>query len=200
MRSEMKSEMKRWKHILVIAAISFSAAACGQKSGEQTETVTSAVEEATTEAEAVTTAGEPVREEVSSAAAPESEEASSAAEPEETGFEDNFAVDDASAKDFAQQLKLIVMSEDLEGLADLTGYPVYVGFSDEGVSVESKEEFMELGSETVFTKELKDSVAAADDSALSPSMAGFVLAGESGRPNIIFGVVDGKLMVKGINY
>lgn len=165
----MKSEMKRWKHILVIAAISFSAAACGQKSGEQTETVTSAVEEATTEAE-------------------------------ETGFEDNFAVDDASAKDFAQQLKLIVMSEDLEGLADLTGYPVYVGFSDEGVSVESKEEFMELGSETVFTKELKDSVAAADDSALSPSMAGFVLAGESGRPNIIFGVVDGKLMVKGINY
>ena len=41
---------------------------------------------------------------------------------------------------------------------------------------------------------------AADETARSPSMAGFVLTGENGGPNIVFGMRDGKLAVLGINY
>lgn len=45
-----------------------------------------------------------------------------------------------------------------------------------------------------------DSIAAADETNLEPSMAGFVPTKESGAPNIIFGVRDGVLAVSGINY
>ena len=44
-----------------------------------------------------------------------------------------------------------------------------------------------------------DSIERADESNLSPSMAGFSLSAE-GRPNMIFGVRDGKLTIQGINY
>ena len=47
-----------------------------------------------------------------------------------------------------------------------------------GQSVESREQFLELGAEKIFTQELMDSVAAADETKLEPSMAGFVLAQE----------------------
>ena len=43
-------------------------------------------------------------------------------------------------------------------------------------------------------------MAAADPEALEPSEAGFVLSDENGKANIIFGVVDGELAVRGINY
>ena len=45
-----------------------------------------------------------------------------------------------------------------------------------------------------------DSIAQADETALSPSMAGFVLSGEGGGGNLVFGLRDGKLAVSGINY
>ena len=134
---------------------------------------------------------------------PEFEVERSQAGTEETaggGYEDAFSVDSQAAAEFGRQVKKAVADRDLEALADLTAFPVYVGFADGGVSVESREEFLALGADRIFTGELADSVAAADETALSPSMAGFVLAGENGRPNVIFGVRDGKLAVNGINY
>ncbi len=44
------------------------------------------------------------------------------------------------------------------------------------------------------------SVSPADETALTPSQAGFILTKESGSANIIFGLRDGKLAVSGINY
>lgn len=57
-----------------------------------------------------------------------------------------------------------------------------------------------LGEEKIFTQEWMDSIAQADETALSPSMAGFVLSGEGGGGNLVFGLRDGKLAVSGINY
>lgn len=125
--------------------------------------------------------------------------------PEETwtesaGFEDNFSVDQEAAAEFGRQIKEAAATRDLEALADLAAYPLYVGFAEGGESVESKEEFLALGADRIFTGALTESVAAADENSLTPSMAGFVLSGESGAPNIIFGVRDGKLAISGINY
>ena len=87
----------------------------------------------------------------------------------------------------------------MEKLADLAAFPVYVDLPDGGKGITSREEFLELGADQIFTKELMDSVAAADVDALTPSMAGFVLS-DGGTANIIFAVSDGALTVVGINY
>ena len=108
-------------------------------------------------------------------------------------------MDSQAAADFAVQVQAVVASDDLQGLADLTAYPVYVGIG-EGQAVESEEDFLALDPAEVFTDELKSAVAAADPEALKPSKAGFVLSDENGKANVIFGVVDGELAVRGINY
>lgn len=116
------------------------------------------------------------------------------------GRRDNFSVTSEEAADFAALLKEAVAGKNQEMLADLTAYPVYIGFPDGGVSVESREDFMALDAEKLFAEELTESVAQADASALSPSEAGFVLAEEGGKANLIFGLRNGKLAVSGINY
>ena len=114
-------------------------------------------------------------------------------------YEDNFAVDSAASADFARQIQAAVAEKDLEKLADLTAFPVYVGFPGDSGSVDSREEFIALGADKIFTPELTASGAAADPDSLSPSMAGFVLS-DGSTANIIFSVRDGMLAVSGINY
>ena len=86
-----------------------------------------------------------------------------------------------------------------ETLADLAAYPLYVGFADGGQSVESREDFAALGADRIFTEALLSEIAGADTEGLEASMAGFSLSA-SGRPNVIFGVVDGRLAIVGMNY
>lgn len=111
-------------------------------------------------------------------------------------YEDNFAVDTKVAAAFADKIKGAVADQDIEALADLTEFPVYVGIA-EG-RVEDREALITLGPENVFTPGLMESVAGADTSDLSPSMAGFTIS-KDGKSNIIFGVVEGKLAIRGIN-
>ena len=114
------------------------------------------------------------------------------------GYEDNFAVDRAAAAEFAAQIKEAVAAKDLDALAELTAFPVYVGLPDVG-AVETKEDFLALGADAVFTDELVSSVANADTENMQPSMAGFSIS-DGGKANINFGVRDGVLAVSGINY
>lgn len=114
------------------------------------------------------------------------------------GYEDNFAVDSAAAAEFAAQIKEAVAAKDLDALAELTAFPVYVGLPDVG-AVETKEDFLALGADAVFTDELIASVADADTENMQPSMAGFSIS-DGGKANINFGVRDGVLAVSGINY
>lgn len=113
-------------------------------------------------------------------------------------YEDNFAVDSEAAKEFAVKVKEITAKKDLEALAELTAFPVYVGLPDVDV-VETREDFLNLGAETVFTEKLMKSVETADIEHFEPSMAGFSIS-DGGSSNINFGVVDGRLAINGINY
>lgn len=134
-------------------------------------------------------------------AAAGSEAASSSTEETQVsgGYADNFAVDSEAAAAFGTRIKDAVAAQDIEALADLASFPLYVGFTDESVNVTSREEFVALGAERIFTPELVDSVGNADVNGLSPSMAGFALSSNDG-PNIIFSVVNGALAIQGINY
>lgn len=113
-------------------------------------------------------------------------------------YEDNFAVDSKAAKEFAEKVKVAVSNKDLDALADMTAFPVYVGLP--GVSVvETKEDFLKLGAQTVFTEELLKSIEMADIENFQPSKAGFSIS-DGGTANINFGVTDGVLAINGINY
>lgn len=114
--------------------------------------------------------------------------------------EANFSVDSEMVTEFAQKVQLLVASEDLEGLADVTAYPVYIGFAEDGQVIESKEELIALGADKIFTPELKTMIAGVDVKNLSASMAGFVMSDDSGKPNITFSMTDGALKIVGINY
>ncbi len=185
-------------------------AGCGQKAAEEdtlnqeaeqeTEQVEeteqeSGMEDAQTEAETVD-GGQPEEE----GGAQEETEASSEGSAEGQLYEDNFAVDEDAVVAFGEKIQEAVAAKDMEALADLTAFPVYVGLPDTDGVVETREDFLALGAEQVLTDELVSSVEQADLSGQQPSMAGFVVADESGRPNIIFGVVEGKLAITGINY
>ena len=177
-------------------------AGCGQDAAEEknleqeTEQVEeteqeSGVEDAQTDAEAADSG--------------QTEEESGAQEETEGGtegqlYEDNFAVDEDAVVDFGEKIQEAVAAKDMEALADLTAFPVYVGLPDTDGVVETREDFLALGAERVLTDELTASVAEAKLDGQQPSMAGFVVADESGRPNIIFGVVEGRLAITGINY
>lgn len=114
-------------------------------------------------------------------------------------YEDNFAVDSEAAAAFGKKVKEAVAEQDIGALADLASYPLYIGFEDGSVTVKSAEELIALGAEKIFTEEMKESIGNADETALSPSMAGFILQTGEG-PVIIFGVVNGELAIQGINY
>ncbi len=195
--------MKKVKVLAMAAAMGIMMAGCGQSSQPE-QTTAETVQETSTEEETESTAAEKeetteeeTAEETTAEAAAE-ETAAAEAEQAAGGYEDNFAVDSAAAADFAGKIQAAVADKDLEGLADLIAFPVYVGLPDVG-GVESRDEFIALGADQIFTSELMASVAAADTGALSPSMAGFVLS-DGGKANIIFGVTDGALTITGINY
>lgn len=113
----------------------------------------------------------------------------------------NFDVDGKEILSFAEAVKEAVAGKDLEKLADLTGFPVYVGLDGAGV-VETREDFLALDPELVFSKAMMDSIEKANPDDLSPSMAGFTLMDyeTEGSPAVTFGLVNGKLQITGINY
>ncbi len=131
-------------------------------------------------------------------AAAEETEAVTKTEQTAGEYEDNFAVDSRAVREFAGKVKDAVAGKDPEALAALTAFPVYVGLPDAGVT-ETREDFLKLGADALFTDELLKSVEMADTDNLQPSMAGFVIS-DGGTAGINFGVADGVLAITGINY
>lgn len=117
-------------------------------------------------------------------------------------FEDNFDIDSETVTKFGKKIKEAVAKNDIEELSDLVVYPTYVGFRDEGIIVESKEDFVLIDKKKFFTQEMVTSIELSDETNLKPSMAGFTLMSslEDNVPSITFSVVDGKLGIVGINY
>lgn len=211
--------MRKWKKILILTAAGVMLAGCGQKtetaagteaaadvSTEETQEAVTETEESTeAETETEETQNAEKEKETEKEAAKETEktaaaEAEAKNEAADAGYEDNFSVDEEAAAEFGKKVKDAAAAGDLEALADLAAYPLYVGFPEGGETIESREELVGLGADRIFTEELKNAVAAADEQNLSPSMAGFVLSDGNGTANVIFGVRDGKLSINGINY
>lgn len=180
--------MRKYLKMTLLAAMLCLLAGCGQ-SGKTSQEETAPVQSEQNEQE--------LPEETVSPDQPAEETPKE--EPSEQTYTDNFDVDGEAAAAFAKEIQSVVADRDLEGLADLMMFPNYVGFQDEGQFVESREEFLDLGAERIFTEELLSEIATADTENLEPSQAGFALS-TSGRPNIVFGVYEGHLAIVGINY
>ncbi len=157
----------------------------------------SVVEKAGTDEAEKTEADEAEKAGTGKAEKTETDEAEKTAQESEE-YEDNFAVDSEAAKEFAGKVKEAVAQKDLEALAELTAFPVYVGLPDAGV-VETREDFLNLGAEAVFTEELLESIEKADIENFQPCMAGFSIS-DGRTASINFGVADGVLAINGINY
>ena len=195
--------MKAKQIAILLALTTMMIAGCGsntKNADSQTEVSTS------TETADETSSDETDTEETDSNSGETANEATDsqqeAADPGDGNYEDNFAVSHEAAVDFAEKIYSAVAAKDQEALADLVNYPVYIGFKDEGQTVDTKEDFMKLDASELFTDDLLNAVANADESedVLSPSMAGFNLYSNDASASLTFSVQDGKLGVTGINY
>lgn len=175
---------RRFGLMLLAAALCLMLAGCGQSSQPSSQ-------EPPVQSGQTDPAGEEKPEEV-----PQED---AAGEEDAPTYEDNFDVDAETAADFAQKIQAVVADQDLEALADLMMFPNYVGFTEDPAFVNTREEFIALGADRIFTQEMCDQIAAAETEDLQPSEAGFVLSAD-GRPNIIFGVNEGHLAIVGMNY
>lgn len=100
-------------------------------------------------------------------------------------------------KEFAEDIRQVVANKDMEWLADMCAYPVYVGLGEnEGSEIADREAFMELGSEDVFTDELLETIEAVNSEELEMVGAGVIMGGDV---NITFNNVDGAPAITGIN-
>lgn len=173
-----------------------------QESGGQEADTKASAEPETTEAETgeKITETETAEPETAATETAKSETAGQETKAQAFGkYADNFAVDEPAVKEYGEWIKEAVNAKNIEALADLTGFPVYAGFPDESKVINTREEFIALGADRIFTQEFIDSVGNADLSGQQASMAGFVMMTGEG-PNVIFGVVDGELRITGYNY
>lgn len=167
----------------LMAATMLTISACSSKD-TATETTTAPV---TTTAEATTTAETTTVEETTIAATTIAETKKLA--PGEMSAED--------IRSFAEEIQITVADKDLDALADLCGYPVFVGLEDgEGLEVQDKDEFLAIGADKVFTKTLLEEIAAVDLEKLEQFEAGVVMGDEA---NVIFGSVEDAPAITGIN-
>lgn len=201
--SKEKERMKTKQIAILLALTTMMIAGCGsntKNADSQTEVSTST--ETTDEASSDETDTEETDSNSGETANEETDSQQEAADPGDGNYEDNFAVSHEAAVDFAEKIKSAVAAKDQEALADLVNYPVYIGFKDEGQTVDTKEDFMKLDASELFTDDLLNAVANADESedVLSPSMAGFNLYSNDASASLTFSVQDGKLGVTGINY
>lgn len=195
--------MKARQIAILLALTTMMIAGCGsntKNADSQTEVSTST--ETTDEASSDETDTEETDSNSGETANEATDSQQEAADPGDGNYEDNFAVSHEAAVDFAEKIKSAVAAKDQEALADLVNYPVYISFKDDGQTVDTKEDFMKLDASELFTDDLLNAVANADESedVLSPSMAGFNLYSNDASASLTFSVQDGKLGVTGINY
>ena len=123
-------------------------------------------------------------------------------EGEGTVLEENQNFEDLENSDyqgFAEEVVGAITSKDMNALAELMHYPVYISFvkENEGV-VNDKESFLALDPEMVFDSALIEAAEAADLTTLEPSMAGVVIGEDT--PNVIINSSEGQLGIVGMNY
>ena len=104
-------------------------------------------------------------------------------------------------KGFAKQIQHIFSQRDIEALAQLYAYPVYVTTeaNTEGLDV-ADAAGLKAQKDDIFTDAMLQAVAGVDPDRLTPSQAGIFVGSESGSPGLFFSLAeDGYLKIMGIN-
>lgn len=184
--------------IMAVAAIT----AC---SGKDAKTTTAA--EVVTQAD--TTAGMTDGETEDAGAASDSETAaesqsSESASQEAALLEEAEDVSHAGAeleqseiKPFAEKVQKAVADKDMEALAGLCVYPVYVSLGEgQGEEIADESAFLKMDAGQIFTESLLKEIADTDVDTLEQFGAGVIMGEEN---SIIFNNVDGQAAITGIN-
>lgn len=119
-----------------------------------------------------------------------------------SGGIENFDVSKEKVTDFAKKIQKAVAEQDMEALAELMTFPNYISiYEEKDGMVDTKEEFLQISKDRIFTRELMDSIANADIDHWEASMAGFVLVSKDNNtaPSISFGISGGELKITGFN-
>ena len=195
--------MKR--KLAVLGTAIMAAAAITACSGKDAKTTTAA--EVVTQAD--TTAGMTDGETEDAGAASDSETAaesqsSESASQEAALLEEAEDVSHAGAeleqseiKPFAEKVQKAVAEKDMEALAGLCVYPVYVSLGEgQGEEIADESAFLKMDAGQIFTESLLKEIADTDVDTLEQFGAGVIMGGEN---SIIFNNVDGQAAITGIN-
>ena len=195
--------MKR--KLAVLGTAIMAAAAITACSGKDAKTTTAA--EVVTQAD--TTAGMTDGETEDAGAASDSETAaesqsSESASQEAALLEEAEDVSHAGAeleqseiKPFAEKVQKAVADKDMEALAGLCAYPVYVSLGEgQGEEIANESVFLKMDAGQIFTESLLKEIADTDVDTLEQFGAGVIMGEEN---SIIFNNVDGQAAITGIN-
>lgn len=111
------------------------------------------------------------------------------------------SLEESDYKGFAKQIQHIFSQRDIEALAQLCAYPVYVTTeaNTEGLDV-ADAAGLKAQKDDIFTDAMLQAVAGVDPNRLTPSQAGIFVGSESGSPGLFFSLTeDGQLNIMGIN-
>lgn len=98
---------------------------------------------------------------------------------------------------FATKVQDTVSDQDLEALADLCDFPIQITMEDgRTCAVASREDFIALGRDSVFTRNLMHEIGIADPSEQQLYGNGIVMGNKN---NVIINRMDGSLSVTGFN-
>lgn len=111
------------------------------------------------------------------------------------------SLEESDYKGFAKQIQHIFSQRDIEALAQLCAYPVYVTTeaNTEGLDV-ADAAGLKAQKDDIFTDAMLQAVTGVDPDRLTPSQAGIFVGSESGSPGLFFSLTeDGQLNIMGIN-
>ena len=106
-------------------------------------------------------------------------------------------LEQSEIKPFAEKVQKAVADKDMEALAGLCAYPVYVSLGEgQGEEIADEAAFLKMDADKIFTESLLKEIADTDVDTLEQFGAGVIMSGEN---SIIFNNVDGQAAITGIN-
>ena len=106
-------------------------------------------------------------------------------------------LEQSEIKPFAEKVQKAVADKDMEALAGLCAYPVYVSLGEgQGEEIADEAAFLKMDADKIFTESLLKEIADTDVDTLEQFGAGVIMGGQN---SIIFNNVDGQAAITGIN-
>ena len=106
-------------------------------------------------------------------------------------------LEQSEIKPFAEKVQKAVADKDMEALAGLCAYPVYVSLGEgQGEEIADEAAFLKMDADKIFTESLLKEIADTDVDTLEQFGAGVIMGGEN---SIIFNNMDGQAAITGIN-